>query len=252
MNEALLIGLDAASNRRNFGYAIGRWSNNYITIEKTGCLAERSAKSDDAIQEIAERITGVAHNTRVLIAVDAPLGWPQPLAESLALHKAGDLLNSSKDALFNRTTDLLLKTRGHRPLEIGAALIARATVEALVVLEELRSRTRLNIPLAWTRDFEGQAVIEVYPAATLKAHGLPHTKYKNSKHPDALRELVQDLATELKNLQQSIDGNHNAFDAAVCVLSAGDFLRGHCSPPTEQARALKEGWTWVKDDHVIV
>ena len=249
MKNTLLIGLDAASDHRKFGYAIGQWSEAGLTIDASGCLAGRQAKSGEALQRIAEQIVRAGADTRVLIAIDAPLGWPEPLADSLAVHKAGQPLHAKKDALFNRTTDLRLKALGHRPLEIGADRIARAAVEALVVLEELRSTTGLNIPLAWKPEFEGQAAIEVYPAATLKARGLPHTKYKNPKDPDSLSKLAKHLAKQFQNLEKHVQGNVDAFDAALCLLCASDFLHGYCSAPAEQAKALKEGWTWVKDDH---
>jgi hypothetical protein len=56
-----------------------------------------------------------------LIAIDAPLGWPKPLAETLIKHRAGMPIETPANAMFRRNTDLFIQTRlGKRPLDVGA------------------------------------------------------------------------------------------------------------------------------------
>jgi hypothetical protein len=69
----------------------------------------------------------------------------------------------------------------------------------------------------------------------------------------AIRKNILDLLADHLDLQQVeaaklalLVANDNAFDAAVCVLAAADFLRGETYPPEDKATAMQEGWIWVK------
>lgn len=117
----------------------------------------------------------------VLLALDAPLGWPEELGRSLLQHRAGDPIESEPNRLFKRKTDAEIFRRLHkRPLEVGANLIARTAHAALGLLNNVRRLTGHDIPLAWDPTNLGRiAAIEVYPAATLLARG-----FKNG--PDCL------------------------------------------------------------------
>lgn len=47
------------------------------------------------------------------------------------------------------------------------------------LIEQLRKRTGHSLPLlVRPANAEAGGLIEVYPAATLKQHGLPHRRYK--------------------------------------------------------------------------
>ncbi len=77
----------------------------------------------------------------VLLALDAPLGWPAALGVALAGHRAGGPLEHTPNRLFRRRTDDWVRSRfGKRPLEVGADLIARTAHAALALLEGLRQR----------------------------------------------------------------------------------------------------------------
>jgi hypothetical protein len=117
-----------------------------------------------------------------LLAIDAPLGWPKQLGVSLVGHEAGDALTPEADQLFHRDTDAAIERElRKRPLEVGANLIARTAHAALSFLEELRRLTGLTLPLAWDREQRAPvSVIEVYPAATLRAHGIEAGEYKKA------------------------------------------------------------------------
>ena len=103
--------------------------------------------------------------------VGRALGWPVDLSATLKEH-AVERLNAGHD-LFQRLTDAQVQTRlSKRPLEVAASFIARTSHAALDLLDAVRVRTGLEIPLAWNPDTLGKAqVIEVYPAATPRIYG---------------------------------------------------------------------------------
>jgi hypothetical protein len=192
----------------------------------------------------------VKSSSRTLVAIDAPLGWPSRLADALRAHAAGEALDGEANQVFRRTTDAAVyKLVRKQTLDVGADRIARTALAALGALSELRKQSACAIPLAWAPDYsEHAAVIEVYPAGTLKARGLTCTGYK--RHNDvAVRQTIADaLADELPQLRTIAAGNDDAFDACLCLLAAKDFLCGRAVAPTpaELAVASREGWIWVR------
>jgi hypothetical protein len=46
-----------------------------------------------------------------LIAIDAPLGWPKQLAETLINHRAGMPIETAANAMFRRTTDVFIQQK---------------------------------------------------------------------------------------------------------------------------------------------
>jgi predicted nuclease with RNAse H fold len=141
-----------------------------------------------------------------------------------------------------------MERTGKGPLEVGADRIARAAHRALEVLNRLRAATGRAIPLAWTPTLDGTAVIEVYPAATLRSRGVREPGYKRPENLDARRRIAESLAGELPGLADAVAASDHAFDACLCLLAAKDFLDGNAVPPTvdETGSAVKEGWIWVR------
>lgn len=178
----------------------------------------------------------------VLLALDAPLGWPTDLGSSLSRHHAGDVITPSPERLFSRYTDTEIKRRlGKRPLEVGANLIARTAHAALNLLDDLRGRTGLEIPLAWDpQASEGIVAIEVYPAATRLAR-------QCSDAPGSLEGLESEIRLPTSPL---LGTSADARDAVVCALSGSDFLSGASVPPSDVMRAKKEGWIWARRTEV--
>jgi predicted RNase H-like nuclease len=187
---------------------------------------------------------------QVLLAFDAPLGWPQALGTALYQHRAGGSLPPQADPLFRRATDQWVKRHlGKQPLEVGANLIARTAHAALRILQELREHTQRPFPLAWEPTLpEWGAAIEVYPAATLIAHGFPSQGYK-TKNDRAVRE---DIAQHLERVltlpaqRTALIDRADALDAVVCILAGYDFLRGLAYPPDDLPTAQHEGWIWFR------
>ena len=134
------------------------------------------------------------------------------------------------------------------PLEVGAGWIARTARAALGLLDDVRRATGQPLPLAWHADpWPSAAAIEVYPAATLIAHGhaLPGYKVPGSPARAAVAQgwpaaLVVPPSLDLVAL------NADVFDAIVCVLAGIDFAQGAARGPDDEELARREGWIWVR------
>ncbi|MYL26521.1 MULTISPECIES: DUF429 domain-containing protein [Halomonadaceae] len=239
-----IVGIDCASDPRNVGYAFGTFSENGTVVEGA------ALGSNDLLpaQAIADWLSNRSGPT--LLAMDAPLGWPEPMAQSLVNHNAGDSLAGSANYLFRRETDRFIRERiGKQSLDVGADRIARTAHAALELLESLRHLLQRPITLAWQPEVEGLRAIEVYPAATLVAHGIESTGYKAAKGQEA-RERVAHAVGSLIRIDVPIpamESKSDALDAVICLLAAHDFLWGKVMGPEDQALATKEGWIWVKE-----
>lgn len=248
----LVIGLDAAAQLDHCGYAIGSQHGSTIVIEEAGLLGgTRKCAQVGSASMLASRIRQAPKS---VVAIDAPLGWPEAMALHLPGHQAGQPLSAPRDRFFKRLTDLRVKrATGKTPLEVGAEKLAHAAHHALHLLGQLRSESERPIPLAWAPGDGPCVAIEVYPAGTLAGHGLPSTGYKKEKTGDrsALRireSFASQLEPRLSGLSRYCHGPVDVFDACLCLLSALDFLEGQCAGPSEAERpvAEKEGWIWVR------
>lgn len=273
MNEnILLIGIDCATKANKVGIAMGSLAEDGRVIV-TDAWRGSAAKGGDWQAVVKQRVEAA---TNVLIALDAPLGWPRAMGAALAVHKAGasiDLPPSSHskvspdDQMFVRETDLMVRERikkitknkdgsrqEMRPLEVGANLIARTAYSALGFLASLEG---VQLPCK-PGPVSGKCAIEVYPAATLSAHGLPCEKYKRKDKDDHKdnREKVMNWVFGRVKVDQDAeettrairDGDH-VLDAVICLVAAADFVteteRMITPDPEQKALAEKEGWIWV-------
>ncbi len=104
--------------------------------------------------------------------------------------------------------------------------------------------------MTWSPVIEGVSAIEVYPAATLKAHGIKITKYKGKDGSQIRETILRDLAKHLnipENMQSDLIGSDDALDSAVCVIAGCDFIHGQCfNPQDDMELAKREGWIWVR------
>jgi predicted nuclease with RNAse H fold len=239
-----IIGIDCATDAKNVGLAL------CAALEGRPRIAELLVgESWPAIDEqIARWATGAT-----LLALDAPLGWPAPLAESLHTHHAGAELTPTANALFRRTTDnVIAEHLGKRPLDVGSDRIARTAHGALSLLARLRESLAGPISLAWDPGpVEGVAAIEVYPAGTLAARKLPHSGYKGSTdRSSALRNKIaaairEELSMDENTAKLMAQSDH-ALDATLCVCAGLDFLAGDVIRPKDLSLARREGWIWVR------
>ncbi len=242
MKGTIIVGIDCATLTKNTGLALADAGTNPPRV----LVAELGSDSPSVPARIASWI-GTAE--RVLLALDAPLGWPAPLGDALSPHVAGDYVGDNPDGLFRRYTDRAVREHvGKRPLEVGADRIARTAVAALRLLEEVRAVTKQPIPLAWSHDLPGGiSAIEVYPAATLSAYELPATGYKKRSQEVVRKQILEGLGAhmQLPSDVKPLQTNADILDACVCVLAGLDFLAGRAIPPTDMRLAQKEGWIWV-------
>lgn len=234
-----IIGVDCATQVKKVGLARGVWDGTAVRltdVAQAGALAP-------ALRD------WIAPQGRTLLALDAPLGWPEALGRQLQAHAAGAPLATPPNTLFRRTTDQVVKrATGKLPLDVGADRIARTAHMALTLLADLRALTGQAIPLAWQPDFAtAVAAIEVYPAGTLAARGWPSTGYKGTAGRAARDVLLQRLAgvIDLACDTAGLATNDDLLDAAVAVLAGADFLRGDVIHPSDLTLARKEGWIWV-------
>lgn len=236
-----LIGVDCATDPKKRGVAIAHYESGKCTVSKISTGLNDAQIADLVIQSNQE----YGH---VLLALDAPLGWPSDLGVTLANHSAGQPLNLPSNKLFRRETDnFIKKTYAKQPLDVGADRIARTAHSALSLLSNNSEVLGGSIPLAWNHNFSGVAAIEVYPAATLVSYGLPASGYKKVADQSVRQKIISGLQQYLSipNIEPMLH-NADALDAVICVLSGKDFLDGNTFEPVNQETAEKEGWIWVR------
>jgi predicted RNase H-like nuclease len=245
-----VIGIDwAATDEAKCGLALGHVHEG--TVEILDVLTGRDATGKKSAPHVAEWLR---QHPDVLVAVDAPLGWPSKLALAVAGHVAGEPLGKMVEtsAFFSRETDRFVHRQFKKaPLEVGADRIARTAFSALCLLDDLREATGLPLKLAWAPNERG--VIEVYPAATLKviARRQRLAPYKKPDQVDARRSIGELLGHHLRwtasHAKRAMASDH-VLDAVVCVVAGADFVSGAAlaPPPELLEQALREGWIWVR------
>ena len=249
MSSSWIIGIDWATQPANIGLCLAERSKDGLRVHSL-CLGSDCSSPVDQLAEWIQELSGP-----ILLALDAPLGWPKSMGLRLYSHSAGEGIGVEANRFFRRKTDeMVWKRLGKLPLEVGADRIARAALSAVDMLEELRGITRLGIPLAWNAtEAERVRVIEVYPAATLLVSGASIRGYKR-KSPEAelkreslsrgLEERIV-LSSQHHRLNRATD---HLLDATVCAIAGDDFLGERCWSPEDQAESKKEGWIWVSKE----
>ncbi len=241
--EVTIIGVDCATDRGKVGLALGRVKGQDAWIEEV-TLGSR-------VPSLAQTIAAWAARSRcTLLALDAPLGWPEDFGSVLGAHTAGSPIKLPRNRFFRRKTDRFVKCKVNKqPLDVGADRIARTAHAALELLQEVRDATGEPIPLAWEPELgAGTYAVEVYPAGTLAAYGIAARGYKRKEGQAARRVLLAFLGKQIRLPVDTalMEGDDNALDAGICVLSALDFLRGRAMAPGNLEQARKEGWIWVR------
>jgi hypothetical protein len=113
----------------------------------------------------------------------------------------------------------------------------------------LRERLGVSIPLAWEVPLTSSiAAIEVYPAATLLAHGAELSGYKSAggeRERTILYDMLRQQFTCSDECVSAVQSPH-LIDAAICALAGTDFLEGTAVAPDDRELAEREGWIWAK------
>jgi predicted nuclease with RNAse H fold len=248
-----IIGVDYSTDDCKVGVALAASDDDGLRLQDV-TIGGRGRSPRSIVQEWL-----TDSEDAVLIAIDAPLGWPRPLSTSLESHSAGSAIDTPADDMFRRATDMFIKDKIKTPLDVGADKIARTAHAALRLLGELRDALGVAIPLAWNpADVTDHAVIEVYPASTLIAHGIPPSghkpsrfslpSYKKKEKVQQRREIVEALRKRMTIPERDAENlwsNDDMLDAAVCALAAQDFITGRAAAPPDRCRAEREGWIWT-------
>ena len=238
MSTIRIIGVDCATRDNHVGLALGELKN------KVGRLL--TVDGGDPVEIISRWCD---EGSPSLIALDAPLGWPSALADGLTRHHAGQPLGDCADELFHRATDREIEERlRKRPLEVGASFIARTALAALVLLQEVSERINRPIPLSWGGRLRSEVeAIEVYPAATLLAHGIAPSDYKKPKQHAGRRRIVGALneLLQIGDCMERLEASPDTLDAAICLIAGADYLSGRAVGPRDEQLAFREGWIWA-------
>jgi hypothetical protein len=242
--KTFIFGIDVATVPSKVGLALADLdSQNKATLLNV----QLCGKGPTPAQTVADWIRG--QEGRVLLAMDAPLGWPKAMGNELSQHSAGKLLSVSPNDLFRRETDRYIQEKIKKtPLDVGADRIARTAHAALKLLADLRKQLGKTIPLAWLPDFTEVAAIEVYPAATLKVLGIRSSGYKLKNQEGERSEILKALSSwvEVGQNGPEVVKNPDLLDAVVCVVAGLDFISGRAMPPLDRELAEREGWIWVR------
>ena len=223
----IVVGLDMSTDKKKQGVALGRIVGGRLEIERVG--------NGRILRE-------VMHDKKsALVAIDSPLGWPVLMRTALCGHQVGEKIAKSRAFIFQRNTDLFVGKRlpGITPFWVGADKIGCTAHAACELLSGRGIRVLLEMKIP-----KGLSAIEVYPSATLCAHG-----WKGKERG----EVVEKLATEenvvfLGETKQCVKTQHH-FDACICLLAARDFWEKKCYTPKEANAtdvAKVEGWIWVR------
>lgn len=242
MNTSI-IGIDCATDPKRIGLARGRVTTEGLALDRLGKVARGELVADRVLDWMPEQ-------ERVLLAMDAPLGWPAGLGDLLATHRAGDYLPALPNQLFRRETDRFTHQQiGKLPLDVGADRIARTAHAALNLLHQVGERRQCVVPLAWSPGFDDPvAAIEVYPAAVLKTSGMPFQGYKGAARSVQRQEIVTRLQDEMLFATENeiLLSDDDVLDGVICVLAGYHFLQGLCVLPIDPELARREGWIWFR------
>ncbi len=237
-----LIGIDCATQPEKVGLVRAVWDGNR--------LAELKIHPGQRDTDVAGVVEGwLPEEGPCLLALDAPLGWPQAFGTALAEHTAGQPLEVENALFFRRLTDRRLE-HIHHPMDVTADRIARTAFWAVNLLGEVARRTGQPVPLAWDcRQLEPLSAIEVYPAGTLTMLGMPASAYKKAEQVQPRQAIINGIRSffaEDANWTPAL-ADADQLDAALCLVAGMDFICGRCPAPDDPALAKKEGWIWVRE-----
>lgn len=193
------------------------------------------------------------------IGIDCPLGWPDAFVDAVGAHHRREPWPADADRrpLTHRLTDHELRARGQgNPMSVSADLLGHVAMRGAWLQREWCSRrSAASVP----RD--GSAwLVEVYPAASLRAWGLPSRGYKVRRGADevpaaARRQILDGLIAaaggrlDVSSIEERCLTSDHVLDALVAAVSVLVVRAGGTTRPTETQRAVaeREGWIHVPD-----
>lgn len=241
MNGVITVGVDLAAEPKGTAVASIDWSGRRAVVR------DLVIGADDALV-----LTTIASADK--IGIDCPLGWPVPFVEFISGHRAGHVAippdGSGRDwrrtLAYRATDEAVHQLIGLQPLSVAADRIGHTAMRCAALLAQLE---QLGQPVD-RRGFG--AVVEVYPAASLRQWRLPHRGYKGPRNAAILADLLDALLAaapwlEISEFDSLYRRSDHAIDAVVASLTArAAFLNLTTTPPPEQAGlAAAEGWIAV-------
>lgn len=239
-----VVGVDCATQEERTGLSYG-------VLDDNGVLELRRVTLGTAGESAPATVAGwIASAAQYVVALDAPLGWPEALGAHLVQHRAGEPLAAPPERLFRRETDRFLHAQlGKHPPEVGADRVARTARAALAFLEQVSSAAGAPLPLAWEPGASSGA-IEVYPAATLLSRGISPGGYRGATAAGrkARAAIFDRLQRELRTAisRDLLVDDDDLLDAVLCAVGAADFARGEALAPPDRSTAQREGWIWFR------
>jgi hypothetical protein len=239
-----VVGVDCATQEERTGLSYG-------VLGERGVLELRRVTLGTAGESAPATVAGwIAGAEQYVVALGAPLGWPEALGASLLQHRAGEPIAAQPERLFRRETDRFVQSQlGKLPPEVGADRVARTAHAALAFLGEVGRAAGAPLPLAWTPGASSGA-IEVYPAATLLSRGIAPGGYRGAAAAGrkARAAIFDRLQRELRTAisRDLLVEDDDLLDAVLCAVAAADFARGEALAPEDRRLAAAEGWIWFR------
>ena len=188
------------------------------------------------------------------IGIDAPLGWPDGFVAAIAAHHQGEdwpVMGTEppedRVRLRFRRTDEALRADGPWPMSVSTDLIGVVALRAARLQQRLR-----DAGIEVDRSGLTGRVAETYPAASLRAWGLPSRGYKGRGGAAACSELAAEVGAACGPLAEAVAGalhacDDHSFDAFVCALLARAVALGRTigPPPDQLDVARREGWIHI-------
>lgn len=233
------LGIDLSADPAKTGACAVDWEAGTVT------LLPRPTNDRQLVQ---------ATQDAAVVAIDVPLGWPDPFIDALIEHRdrtgwppLGTSPPADRTPLRFRRTDVVLQSRGSRPLSVSTDRIGVAAMRG-ARLQQMFSSAGITVD----RSGLTGKVIEAYPAAALRIWGLVSTGYKGRPNVDACRALASSLIDRCAGLRDAasdcLDGcDDDALDAFVCALVARASALGLTEHPGDAdiETARREGWIHI-------
>ncbi len=227
-----LVGIDFSTNPRDCG----------ICVLEGGAITHIGRGSKAA--EHPDWLVGHCAEAAV-VAVDVPFGWPRPFMEALSCYRIGDALDLPREQYRLRATDFWIKENipPLQPLSVSTDKLGSTSIVGTKLLRALdnegfRLSPRSAVPSA--------AVVEVYPAASLRAWGLAHKNIETPTMLETLRKAFK-LAIEDADREILLRSRH-CLDALVSALTAREYADGNTFYPPKyipDETIEIEGWIHV-------
>jgi len=235
-DPSFTVGIDLAAQPRHTAAVMVEWTHS----------GSRVARVHEGLDDAA--VLALAREERVAkVGIDAPFGWPQPFAEALRVYaRTARWPAIDRRKVAFRSTDLYVReATGRWPLSVSTNFIAYVAIRCAALLTEL---------LDGDLDRTGAGlVVEVYPAAALRAWNLPAMRYKGQTEESGIarRELVAEILRAADGAllvseddRLLLETSDHTLDAFVAALVARATQAGEVRPipPALRGAAEIEGW----------